>query len=128
MGFIAHHERERGGIGDRVGGGIMGEFHHGKEFGPFSGLIFGKDPKVGFKFLVDLLRFAISLWVVGGEEGDVIFEEASQFLSKGRGELGASVRDDTVMETKLGEDMLKKDLSNVHCKGSFVARAENYPL
>ena len=29
MGFIAHHEREGGGVGDRVSGGIVGEFHHG---------------------------------------------------------------------------------------------------
>ena len=28
MGFIAHHEREGGGIGDRMGGGVVREFHH----------------------------------------------------------------------------------------------------
>ena len=28
MEFIAHHEREGGGIGDRMGGGIVGELGH----------------------------------------------------------------------------------------------------
>ena len=51
-----------------------------------------------------------------------------KFLCEGRGELGASVRDYLVVEAESREDMLKKDLSNVHSRGSFVARAENYPL
>ena len=50
----------------------MQEFCHGKEFRPFVGLVFSKDPKVGFEFLVDLFRFAISLRMVGGGEGDVV--------------------------------------------------------
>ena len=29
MGFIAHYEREGGGIGDGMSGGIMREFCHG---------------------------------------------------------------------------------------------------
>ena len=28
MGFIAHHERKGGGVGDRMGGGIVREFRH----------------------------------------------------------------------------------------------------
>ena len=66
--------------------------------------------------------------MVGSREGDIVFKEASQFSSKGRGELGAPVRDDLVMEIKLGEDVSKKDLSNVCHRGSFVARLEIYPL
>ena len=69
-GFVAHHEKEGGGVGDRMGGGVVREFCHG-EFGPFSGLIFGEDPKVCFKLLVDPFQFTVSL--VGGREGYVIF-------------------------------------------------------
>ena len=49
-------------------------------------------------------------------------------MCEGRGELGSSVRDDSVVETELWEDVLKKDLGNVHHGGGFVARAEIYPL
>ena len=71
-GFVAHHEKEGGGVGDRVGGGVVCKFCHGKEFGPLRRLIFGKDPKEGFKFLVNPFRFAVGLRVVGSGEGDVI--------------------------------------------------------
>ena len=78
--------------------------------------------------MVDLFGLAIGLWVIGGGEGDVIFEKASEFTSEGRGKLRSSVREDLVMETELWEDVLKKDLGEVHSGGGFVARAENYPL
>ena len=48
MGFVAHHEKEGGGICDRVGGGVVRKFCHREKFRPFGRLIFGKDPKVGF--------------------------------------------------------------------------------
>ena len=66
--------------------------------------------------------------MVGGGEGNVIFEEMGKFSCKSRGELGSSVRDNSVMKTELGEDVLEEDFSDVHHRGSFVARVENYPL
>ena len=30
MGFIAHHEREGGGVSDGMDSGIVREFHHGE--------------------------------------------------------------------------------------------------
>ena len=66
--------------------------------------------------------------MIGGGEGDVIFEEVGKFSCKGRGELGPSVRDDSVVEAELRENMLKKDLGDVRGGGGFLARAENYPL
>ena len=51
-----------------------------------------------------------------------------KFSCEGRGELGSFVRDNSVVKAELQEDVLKKDLGNVHCGGGFVARAENYPL
>ena len=53
MGFVAHHERKGGGVGDGMGGGVVREFCHREEFGPFSGLVSSKDPKIGLQFLVD---------------------------------------------------------------------------
>ena len=46
--FVAHHEKERGGVGDGMGGGIVSKFHHGKKFRPFRRLVSGKDPKERF--------------------------------------------------------------------------------
>ena len=48
MGFVAHHERKQGDVGNGMGGGVVCEFHHGKELGPFRRLVSGKDPKIGF--------------------------------------------------------------------------------
>ena len=31
-GFVAHYEREGGGVGDRMGGGVVRKFCHRKEF------------------------------------------------------------------------------------------------
>ena len=74
--------------------------------------------------MVDSLRLAIGLWVIGGGEGNIVFEEASE----GRGKLGTSVSDNLVMEAESWEDVLEKDLSDVCSRGGFVARAENYSL
>ena len=87
MGFVAHHEREGGGIGDGVGGGILREFCHREEFGPFRRLVLSEDLKIGFEFLIDPFRLAISLQVVGGGEGDIIIEKPGEFLCEGRSEL-----------------------------------------
>ena len=54
MGFVAHYERKGGGVGDKMGGGIVGEFCHGKEFRPFRRLVFSEDLEICFEFLVDL--------------------------------------------------------------------------
>ena len=49
-------------------------------------------------------------------------------MDEGKGELGTSVGDDTVIKTESGKDVVKKDVGDVGGRGSFVARAENYPL
>ena len=72
MGFIAHHEREGGGIGDGMGGRVVSKFCHREKFGPFRRLVFRKVLKEGLKFLIDPFRFAISLRMIGSGEGDVI--------------------------------------------------------
>ena len=66
LGFIAHHERKGGDVGNRVGGGVVREFRHGKEFGPFRRLVLGKDSEIRLEFLVDPFRFSVALRVIGG--------------------------------------------------------------
>ena len=88
----------------------------------------GKDAEVGFEFLIDPLRLSIHLWVIGGGEGDIVFQKMGKFSSEDRGELGASIGDYPVVEAKLGKDMVEEDLGYVSTGGSFVTGAENYPL
>ena len=73
------------------------EFCQGKELYPFSQVVGAKDVEISFELLIGLFGLSISLRVVGGGEADIIFEETSEFLSKGRSELRASVRDESVM-------------------------------
>ena len=96
-GFIAHHEKEGSGVGDGMGGGIVREFCHGEEFGPFRRLVLGEDTEEGFKFLINPFRFAIGLGVIGGGEGNVVIKKVGEFSCKGGGELGSMVRDDPVV-------------------------------
>ena len=35
-------------------------------------MVFGEDVKIGFKFLIYLFQFTVSLGVVGGGEGNVV--------------------------------------------------------
>ena len=83
---------------------------------------------IGFKFLVYLLRFTIGLGMVGSREGDVIFQKLGKFSCESRGELGSSVRDNSVVKTESREYMMEKDVGDVSGGGSFVARVENHPL
>ena len=91
-------------------------------------MVFGEDAEIGFEFLIYLLRFTIGLGMVGGREGDVVFQKLGKFSCESRGELGSFVGDDLVVKTESGEYMMEKDVSNVSGGGSFVARAENHPL
>ena len=72
MGFVSHHEIERGLIGHGVRVVIVGEFCVGDQFGPRCGIIATKDAKVGLDFLVDSFCFTVRLWVIGGREGEVV--------------------------------------------------------
>ena len=127
-GFVAHYEGKGGGVGNGMGGGVVCEFRHGKEFGPFRRLISGEDPKISFQFLVDPFGFAVGLRVIGGGKGDIIVKKAGEFSCEGGGKLGAPIGDYSFVEAEAREDVLEKDLGDVRRGGGFVARAENYPL
>ena len=75
----------------------MVEFRGGKELCPFSRIVGAKDVEISFKLLIGSLSLSISLRMVCSGEVNIIFEETSEFLSKGRGKLRASVRDESIM-------------------------------
>ena len=128
MGFIAHHEVKQRLTGDGVRVVIMSELSMGDVIGPGSGVISTEDSKVHFDFLVYPFSFPIRLGVVGGGKGKVVFQEFSQFSSKGGGELGASIGDDFVVETKAKVYFVGKECSNAFSGDIFLCRAENHPL
>ena len=60
-------------------------------------------------FLVNTFSFTIGLGMIGSGEGEVVSKGFSKLLGKGRGELGATVRDDFVIETKPSVDFMEKE-------------------
>ena len=78
---------------------IVGKFCVRDQFRPRCGIIATEDAKVGLDFLVDSFHFAVRLRVISGGEGKVVVEEFSEFVSKGGGELGSSVRDNFVKKS-----------------------------
>ena len=75
----------------------MVEFSGGQELYPFHRVVGTKDVKIHLKFLIGSLSLTISLRVIGSGQADVILEEMSKFLGKGRGKLRATIRDESVM-------------------------------
>ena len=75
----------------------MVKFCQGKELYPFSWVVGAKDVEICFELLLGSLSLSISLRMVGSGEVNIILEEMSTFLSKGRSELRASVGDESIM-------------------------------
>ena len=86
-----------------------------KELGPLVGITGAEDTKVGFDFLIGSFGLSISLRVVGSGESNVIFEDSGKFLGKRRGELGSSVRNESVVKSEAFEYMVEKELGNTVC-------------
>ena len=106
----------------------MSKFSMGDVIGPRSRVISTEDSKVRFNFLVHPFGFPVRLGVVGSGKGKVIFQELSQFSSKGGGGLGPSVGDDFVVETKVKVYFVEKECCNAFGGDVFLHRAENHPL
>ena len=66
--------------------------------------------------------------MVGSGEGEVIFQEFSEFSSEGRCELGASVGYDFVIEAKAEVDFVEKECSNSFGGNVFLHGTKNHPL
>ena len=75
----------------------MVEFCRGKELYPFGWVVGTKDAEVGFKLLIGSLSLTISLRMISSGKVNIILEEMSKFLGKGRSELRALVRDKGIM-------------------------------
>ena len=127
-GFIAHHEVKRGCVARVVLSVVVNELCHRKVVGPFSGCRAAIDAKIGFKFLVEAFSLSIGLGMIGGGEGYFIVKESAKFFGELRGELGASIRDQFVIEAESHEYFLEKELSNSFGSDGFLAGRENYPL
>ena len=87
-----------------------------------------EDAEISFEFLIGSFGLSVSLRVVGGRKFDVIFQETSKLSCECGGELGTTIRDNGVMEAKLFEYVVKKELGDPGCVNSFVTRSKNYPL
>ena len=75
----------------------MVEFCRGKELYPFSRVVGTKDVEIYFKLLIGLHGLTISLRMIGSGEANIILEETSKFLGKGRSKLRASVGDESIV-------------------------------
>ena len=75
----------------------MVEFCRGKELYPFSWVVGTKDVEIYFELLISLLGLTISLRMIGSGEANIILEETSEFLGKGRSKLRASVGDESIV-------------------------------
>ena len=75
----------------------MVEFCRGEELYPFCRVVGTENVKVCLEFLIGSLSLPVSLRVIGCGQMDIIFEEASEFLSEGRGELGTMIGDEGIM-------------------------------
>ena len=87
-----------------------------------------EDLKIGFNLLIGSFSLSVRLGVVGRGEMNVVFKDMGKFTSKGRGKLRASVRDDGVVQAKVFEYIVEKELGNSICVDCLATRGENYPL
>ena len=87
-----------------MGDGVMREFCHREQVGPFGRVSMAKDSKVSLQFLVDAFCFSVSLWMVSGGKGEVVLEESGEFPHEGGCKLRAAIRDKFVVEAESNED------------------------
>ena len=107
---------------------IVCKFSVGNVVSPRSRVTSTEYAKIGFDFLIYSFSLSIRLWMVSGGEGEVIFEEFSQFSSEGGGELRTAVGDDFVVKTKAEENFVEEKRGDPFGGDGFLSRAENYPL
>ena len=97
VGFIAIKQGEWGHLSGAMRGRVVVKFCQGKELYPFNWVIGAKDAEIFFKLLIGSLGLSIGLRMVGSGEANIILEEMSKFLSKGRSKLRVLVRDESIV-------------------------------
>ena len=75
----------------------MDKFSQGEELSPFLRIVDAENPKIDFNLLIGSFSLPISSGVVGSGEVNIVFKDVNKFVSKGRGKLWASIRDDGMM-------------------------------
>ena len=83
------------------------------------GITSTEDTKVGFNFLIGSFGLSISLRVVRGGESNIIFEDSGKFLGERRGELGSSVRNESIVKSEAFEYVVEEELGNTVRINSF---------
>ena len=106
----------------------MSEFGMGDVISPGSRVISTEDLEVGFDFLVYSFGFSIQLGMISGGEGQVVFQEVSEFSSEGGGKLGSLVGDDFVVETEAEVYFVEEECSDAFGGDVFLCGTENHPL
>ena len=97
----------------------MLEFRKRKELGPLMGVTGAEDTKVGFDFLIGSFGLSISLRMVCSGESNVIFEDSGKFFGERRGELGSSVRNESIVKSEAFEYVVEEELGNTTRVNSF---------
>ena len=126
--FVTHHKVKQRLVGDGVRVVIVSELSMGDIIGPRSGVVPTEDPKVHLNFLIYPFGLPIRLGVVGSGEGEVVFQEFPESSSEGGSELGASVRDDFVVEAKVEVYFVEKECGDAFSSDVFLRGTENHPL
>ena len=75
----------------------MVEFCGGEVLHPFCWVVGAEDVEIHLKFLIGSFSLSVNLRVISCGQVNVIFEEASKSLGKGRGKLETLIRDESVM-------------------------------
>ena len=122
MRIISKEKREGRDLCRAVRNRVVLEFGSSEEFGPLVRIIGTKDTKISFYFLIGPFSLSIGLGVISGGEADIVLQNPSKLSSESRGELGTTIRDDSVMQSEAFEHMVKKELSNAVCVNRLRAR------
>ena len=87
-----------------------------------------EDLKVRFNLLVNMFCFTVGLWVVCSRKGEIVVEEFSKLLGKGRCELWTLIGDDLIVQSEAQVNFVEKEGGYPFGGDGFLSRAEDYSL
>jgi hypothetical protein len=107
---------------------IMDEFCEGKMFGPCFRVGTAIDPEIHFQFLIEEFGLSISLRVISGRWCNGVIKELGKGSREFGNELGATIRDDLIIESKLLINVLEEKFGYSFQGNCFQAWSNNYPF